>query len=138
MMFAVRIAGLGGIFRVQIWMPPAPPDYDSPQAFMRRAGKGGRWRDDLALKHRSTIFLADYARLARGNANVLVTHEAPSTHPHGFPALDALARKMKAEATFHGHHHDSLDYAGSWEQLGHWAYGVRFCGITALDGTVIR
>ena len=45
---------------------------------------------------------------------------------------------MQASTTFHGHHHDSLDYSRHWDQLGHKAYGVGFCGITALDGTVIR
>lgn len=134
----VRIAGLGGIFRGQVWRPPEPGAYDSKKEYVRIGGRGNRWRDGLSLKHRSTIFPDDYNRLAELHADVLVTHEAPAVHPHGFDAINQLARQMQAKITFHGHHHDSLDYSRQWNELGHKAYGVGFCGITALDGTVIR
>ena len=134
----VRIAGLGGIFRGQVWRPPEPANYLSAANFARSQGAGNRWRDGLSLKHRSTIFPDDYDRLAQLRADVLVTHEAPGVHPHGFDAIERLAKQMQAHTTFHGHHHDRLDYSSHWAQLGHKAYGVGFCGITALDGTVIR
>ena len=134
----VRIAGLGGIFRGQVWRPPETPSYRSAKEFARTQGAGNRWREGLPLKHRSSIFPDDHDRLAKLRADVLVTHEAPAVHPHGFDAIDRLARQMQASTTFHGHHHDSLDYSRHWDQLGHKAYGVGFCGITALDGTVIR
>lgn len=134
----VLIAGLGGIFRGQVWRPPDEPNYRSAADFARIQGAGNRWRDGLALKHRSSIFPDDYDRLAGLRADVLVTHEAPGVHPHGFDAIDQLARKMQVSTTFHGHHHDRLDYSSRWDLLGHKAYGVGFCGITALDGTVIR
>ena len=133
-----RIAGLGGIFRGQVWRPPETPSYRSAKEFARTQGAGNRWREGLPLKHRSSIFPDDHDRLAKLRADVLVTHEAPAVHPHGFDAIDRLARQMQASTTFHGHHHDSLDYSRHWDQLGHKAYGVGFCGITALDGTVIR
>jgi predicted phosphodiesterase len=134
----VRIAGLGGIFRGQVWRPPEPWGYASPQEFSRRQGKDDRWRGGLSLRHRSSIFPSEYAALARLGAQVLVTHEAPSVHPQGYVVLDALAQALKVEATFHGHHHDSRDYSKHWARLGHRAYGVGLCGITSLDGTVIR
>lgn len=134
----VLIAGLGGIFRGQVWRPPEPSNYASAEDFARRQGAGNRWAEGLALKHRSTIFPDEFARLARLRADVLVTHEAPSVHPHGFEALDELARKMRANTTFHGHHHDRIDYSSHWEGMGYKTYGVGFCGITALDGTVVR
>ena len=134
----VRIAGLGGVFRGQVWRPPETPSYRSAKEFARTQGTGNRWREGLPLKHRSSIFPDDHDRLAKLRADVLVTHEAPAVHPHGFDAIDQLARQMQASTTFHGHHHDSLDYSKHWDQLGHKAYGVGFCGITALDGTVIR
>ncbi|CAM3831648.1 metallophosphoesterase [Polaromonas hydrogenivorans] len=134
----VRIAGLGGVFRGNVWSPPGPAHFTSREDFVARGGKGNRWRGGLALKHRSTIFPADVERLAKERAEVLVTHEAPSSHPHGFAAIDALARSLGVDKSFHGHHHDSLDYSGTWHALGVQARGVGFRGITDLDGRVIR
>jgi predicted phosphodiesterase len=141
----VRIAGLGGIFRGQVWMPGdtiifdniAENDRMTPEAYTARCGKGNRWRGGLPRKHRSSIFSADYARLVGERADILVTHEAPSSHPHGFDAIDELARSLGATKAFHGHHHDRLDYAAHRERLGFEAFGVGFCGITDQDGRVI-
>jgi len=134
----VRIAGLGGIFREQIWSPPMAPAYNTEAEFLCRKGADSRWRDGIERKHRSSIFPADYARLALERADVLVTHEAPGVHPYGFGALDELATSLHAHTTFHGHHHDRLDYSSDWESMGRRVFGVGFCGITSLDGTVIR
>ena len=134
----VSIAGLGGIFRAQVWWPPEAPSYTSAKDFERKQGAGNRWRNGLTLRHRSTIFPDTYERLAAMHADVLVTHEGPSVHPYGFAALDELARQMGVLQTFHGHHHDCIDYSVHWDRLGYRAFGVGFCGITALDGTVIR
>ena len=134
----VRLAGLGGIFRGQVWRPPEDPIYRSAKDLARTQGAANRWRNGLTLKHRSTIFPDDYERLAQLRADVLVTHEAPTIHPHGFEAINQLAKQMHVQATFHGHHHDSLDYSRHWDQLGYKAYGVGFCGITLLGGTVVR
>lgn len=38
----VRIAGLGGVFRGQIWMPDGKPNYASVGAFLHRVGKTTR------------------------------------------------------------------------------------------------
>jgi hypothetical protein len=38
---------------------------------------------------------------------VLVTHEAPSCHRHGFAAIDRLAEVAAARLIVHGHHHES-------------------------------
>ena len=134
----VRIAGLGGIFRGQVWRPPDDPSYPSAGNFERKMGAVNRWRSGLALRHRSTIFPDVYDRLKKLRADVLVTHEAPSAHPNGFKALDELATKMHVHTAFHGHHHDCLDYSPQWDELGYRARGVGFCGITTLDGSVVR
>ena len=42
---------------------------------------------------------------------MLVTHEAPGGHPHGWPALDDLATSMGVKALVHGHLHQQIDYA---------------------------
>nr|WP_230411588.1 metallophosphoesterase [Collimonas humicola] len=134
----VRIAGLGGIFRGQVWTPPSQFAFETPEDFAARCGKGNLWRGGLPRKHRSSIFPCDYFRLAGERADILVTHEAPSCHPHGFAQIDELARSLGVRATFHGHHHDRLDYSSQHERLEFDVYGVGFCGITDEDGRVIR
>lgn len=142
----VRIAGLGGIFRGSVWLPPDEPAIGSYSDFLEalnasrplreRTQPPGRLSNQERL-HRSTIFYDSYTLLMQQQADVLVSHEAPSVHPHGFTALDDLARAMGVKTAFHGHHHDRLDYSGRWERLGFKAFGVGFCGITGLDGRVI-
>ena len=70
-------------------------------------------------------------------ADVLVTHEAPSCHPHGHASLDELGRCLGVRWAFHGHHHDQLDYSAMNDRLGFRAFGVGLRGITSLDGEVI-
>lgn len=134
----LRVAGLGGVFRGQIWRPPDAPVYESPQEFLSRCGKGKRWHGGVPLKHRSTIFKSDWRDLATQQADILVTHEAPGCHPYGFEAINQLACRMQAGRTFHGHHHTDRAYSDQHKRLGHQAFGVGFCGIMDQDGTVIR
>ncbi len=116
-----RIAGLGGVFRGKIWSPPVPPKVDSYADWMRstkpRHGETNLVHETQARTHHSTIFWDVYSRLWDQKADVLVTHEAPSVHPHGVAAIDDLAKAMGVQATFHGHHHDSLDYRAEWDRL---------------------
>jgi predicted phosphodiesterase len=142
----IRIAGLGGIFRSSAWLPPGRPVIESYSRLLEalNASRPRRERTQprIALSnqerlHRSTIFYDTYAHLMHQQADVLVSHEAPSAHPHGFAAIDDLARAMGVKTAFHGHHHDRRDYSGQWERSGFKTFGVGFCGITALDGRVI-
>ena len=132
----VRIAGLGGVFRERVWAPPGLAQYESAEAFVRRCGRGDRWRDGLPLKHRSTIFPDDYRRLLKLRADVLVTHEAPSLWPsdYGKPAIDELARELQVSRSFHGHLHADRHHGSS---LGFAAYGVGLHGIMDLDGQIV-
>ena len=123
----VRIAGLGGVFRSSTWMPPAPPVFPSYTHFVealehsRPRRDRSRQRSPLSRQertHRSSIYYDDYCVLTRQRADVLVTHEAPSAHPHGFAALDELARALGVKSAFHGHHHDCRDYRARWWTLG--------------------
>lgn len=133
----LRVAGLGGVFRGKVWMPPADAVYESENDFLRHSGKGNRWRGGLPRPHHSTIFPDTYHRLVRERADLLITHEAPSCHPHGFAEIDELARALRVKAAFHGHHHDCLDYSQVWDELGFQAFGVGLRGITDSHGTVI-
>jgi predicted phosphodiesterase len=104
-------------------VPPENRQWNSAVLDQSRIGK--------LLKHRSTIYPDAYEKLADQKADILVTHEAPSCHPHGFKEIDLLAQVMGVKVAVHGHHHDALDYSRAWDTLGFKAYGVGFCGITS-------
>ncbi|MGJ7524907.1 metallophosphoesterase [Variovorax sp. GB1P17] len=109
-----KIAGLGGIFRSKIWDPRQPIEkaaFRSSDAMRRTMKREERWRDGISRKHRSSIFPADYLQLLRsGPADILVTHEAPAAHPHGWQAVDELAEALGVQLVVHGHHHERHDY----------------------------
>ena len=164
----LRVAGLGGVFRGEIWYPRpsanaeavAEPRFRSYGAFQddlqerqgikrrlsniegvqaqtvpdRIAGPTDDARHGKRRKHKSSIFPEDYVNLYGQTADLLVTHEAPSCHPHGFREIDALAQSLRVKYAFHGHHHDSLNYRDDFERLGFAAYGVGFMGITDMFG----
>lgn len=146
----VRVAGLGGVFRGQIWFPRdsknagavEDPRFDSYAAFaadLRRrqppriASTMDTLKNGTLRKHCSTIFPEPVRQLASQHADILVTHEAPGCHPHGFDELTRLAQLMRVKASFHGHQHDCLDYSAHHAALGFRPYGVGFCGITTFD-----
>ena len=102
-----RIAGLPGVFKPRVWTPDEAPAFVTRSAFLANLRPGEAWRGGLPLFHRDTIFPEDFDRLARLRCDILVTHEAPSSHPHGFHAIDALAQACGAHLIVHGHHHQS-------------------------------
>jgi hypothetical protein len=104
----IGIAGLPGVFKPRVWHPDDPaPSYHTRGAFQAALRPNEAWRDGLPLFHRDTIFPEDFCRLARMRFDVLVTHEAPSCHPHGFAVIDTLAETCGARLIVHGHHHQS-------------------------------
>lgn len=106
----LRIAGLPGVFKPRVWMPgDGPPSYETRSAFRDALRPGEPWRGGLPLFHRDTIFPEDFDLLARQRCDVLVTHEAPSSHEHGFAVIDTLAAACGAQLIVHGHHHRSYD-----------------------------
>lgn len=138
----LRIAGLGGIFREQAWYPPAAPGFDNYGAMARDCElrlpkhRCDGWSDGFASgrglpptgrlrKHRSSIFPNIYHALADQRADVLVTHEAPSCHPHGFEAIDLLAQMMRVRWVVHGHHHIDYMIAPERAKFGIIAVGLR-------------
>ena len=108
----LTIAGLGGIFKERVWYPRlelAEPVHASRRDYMRSLRPRERWRGGLPLDMRDAIFPEDVRALAELRADVLVTHEAPSTHRYGFVGIDEAARLCRARMVVHGHHHESCD-----------------------------
>jgi predicted phosphodiesterase len=111
----LRIAGLGGVFKPRIWYPRAdephakiePPRFNTRREFLASLDAREHWRGGLPLWHRDSIFPEDFARLAQHRFDVLISHEAPSCHRHGFAAIDRLAEVSSARLIVHGHHHES-------------------------------
>ena len=111
----VRVAGLPGVFKPSVWYPRPdgdtdriePPQYRDRASFLAAQPRARWWRGGMPLWHRDTIFPEDVEALARERFDVLVTHEAPSCHRHGFAAIDQLAAAAGARWIIHGHHHES-------------------------------
>ena len=82
----------------------------------------------------TAIWPEDYDRLATQRADILVTHEAPRSHPSGNAALDALARAMGAGLIVHGHHHVCYRAVA---RDGLRAMGVAAAWGAALDGALL-
>jgi len=127
----IRIAGLGGIFRRQVWMPPDAPRFVNEADYLTQCGKGNYWRGGLPRRHRSTIFPQTYYALLGQRADVLVSHEAPACHPHGFRKIDELMDAMGVQRAFHGHHHESLAYHGNGSLR---VFGLGACAVSTLAG----
>jgi hypothetical protein len=110
-----RLAGLPGVFKPRVWSPRAetpggpiePPQCLTRAAFLAELPADRHWRGGLPLWHRDTIFPEDFDRLRGQRFDVLVAHEAPSSHRHGFAVIDALAAACGAGWIVHGHHHES-------------------------------
>lgn len=157
----IKVAGLGGIFSQAIWLPKddvdAPSHYDNYNAFVEAEIQASLWKEGKLngtlnkdfkekespvltgkrLTHKSTIFQDDWMNLYGQEADILVTHEAPDCHPYGFAGITELARGMKVSKTFHGHHHDRIDYSIDYERLGFQAHGVGLCGVSDCNGALV-
>ena len=107
-----RIAGLGGVFRGQIWMPPNKPMLFDPIHYCQYSSQERIWRGGVPLRHRTSIFPSDIEALETQQADILICHEAPKPHPTGFEVINQLAEKMGVQQIYHGHHHENFDYAG--------------------------
>jgi predicted phosphodiesterase len=107
----IRIAGLGGTFRPRVWSPPSRPRLRHRHqlaADLTSLGAAYGPNQREALRHSLTtaaIWPEDIDTLASENTDILVTHEAPGSHPAGNAVLDTLARTMGARMIVHGHHH---------------------------------
>jgi predicted phosphodiesterase len=130
-MGGIRVAGLGGVFRGAVWNPREDPvaRHGTRESFLRH-NPGNRWRGGLPRRHRSTIFPEDLEALTAMRADILVTHEAPSSHRFGFREIDALALSMGVSTIVHGHHHEAYDAV--------LPGGIRVVGMGLADSRTLR
>ena len=135
----VRIAGLGGVFREDVWHPDPSrrmkgrPAYMNAAEHTRLTKPKDRHKGLQPRKHWSSIYKETVDRLARMSADILISHEAPSYHKQGYPAIDELARAMGASTVIHGHHHDCIDSSRHWAGQGFKSFGVGLRGISTIE-----
>ena len=132
-----RIAGLGGVFRGQIWMPPNKPSFFDPIHYCQYCPQEKLWRGGIPLRHRTSIFPSDIEILSEQSADILVCHEAPKPHPSGFAVLNTLAQRMGVKQFYHGHHHESFDYSALRKQSQYQVINVGFRSICDETGSYL-
>lgn len=137
---AVRVAGLGGVFLPQVWPAGAPPRVqrrsDLP-SYLAAARPELDTSGLVSLGHFlavTAIWPEDVQALSSERADVLVTHEAPSSHPEGSGVVDELARAMGARLIVHGHHHVT---SSATAEDGLRVLGVGDTWAVDLDGHVV-
>lgn len=134
----VRIAGLGGVFHADVWHPQNAGGLlrFSTRSEYISAHSRSTWRDGLPLRHRSTIFPEDFSSLVALEADILITHEAPSTHRYGHSEIDDLAEVLGVKTIVHGHLHQ--DYRATLPNgikvIGLPKAGVLVTSFSALIG----
>jgi len=116
----IRIAGLGGIFMGRVWYPPQAPKWASKQHYLNSL-KPHLKRNDLPLKYQCAIWHDEFHTLTQQKADILVTHEAPGSHKHGFHAISDLAVQMGVKQVFHGHLHENYT-----KMIKH---NIKVCGV---------
>ena len=60
---------------------------------------------------------------------MLVTHEWPTSHEHGFAGIDELAHAMRTKFVVHGRHHHSYE--------GRTADGISVRGLGIADARIL-
>jgi Icc-related predicted phosphoesterase len=147
----LRLAGLAGVFRAGVWYPQlGDPNNGISRHYSRadlervtprqyRFNPYGDESPKLHHRHWASIFEEEYDQLAAIEADILVTHEAPSYHsdfsarsPTGFRAIDELAQLLGVRYAVHGHHHDNLDSSDYWCAQAFESHGVGLRGVSAL------
>lgn len=102
----LKIAGLSGIFLGRVWYPPRPAKWQNKQHFLRHHSTPTK-NADIPLKYQSAIWVDEFEALKALQADILVCHEAPGSHRHGFSVIGDLAVAMGVKRIYHGHLHEN-------------------------------
>ncbi|MGZ8153544.1 MAG: metallophosphoesterase family protein [Methylovulum sp.] len=128
----LRVAGLGGIFLGRVWYPPQEPKWSDKQHYLRSQSATNR-QPGLSLKYQSAIWHNEFQALKTLKADILVTHEAPGSHRHGFSVIGDLATAMGVKHIFHGHLHEN--YSRTIKN-NIQVYGVANSAVSDLQGNL--
>jgi len=128
-----RIAGLSGIFLGRVWYPPQPPKWPSKAHYLQHQSTHIR-HAEMSLKYQSAIWHDEFHALKTLKADILVTHEAPGSHRHGFAVISDLAVAMGVKYIFHGHLHEN--YARTIKNNIH-VFGVANRAVADLLGNTL-
>lgn len=138
----IAIAGLGGVVSGRIWDGVNKAAADSPEALLAITPRQEHHRGGLPFKKRRTIFPSTVRELSGQKADVLISHEAPSCHPHGFAFINELAEAMGARLIVHGHHHaayeDQLENGVLVRGLGLAEVWRPQTGLSDVQRTILR
>ncbi|MEQ1559752.1 MAG: metallophosphoesterase [Methyloglobulus sp.] len=129
----LKIAGLGGIFLGRVWYPPKQPKWSNKQEYLN-AQRPHIKHGDMPLKYQCAIWHDEFHALAQLKADILVTHEAPGSHRHGFSVIGELASAMGAKHIFHGHLHENY---GKLIKNNIQVYGVADASVADLQGNTV-
>lgn len=129
----IRIAGLGGIFLGRVWYPPQAPKWVNKQQYIDAQRPHFRC-GEMPLKYQGAIWHNEFQALAQLKADILVSHEAPGSHKHGFPVIGELASAMGVKHIFHGHLHENYT-----KTIKHniQVFGVANASVADLAGNTI-
>ena len=116
----LRIVGLSGVFLGRVWYPPQPPIWFGKQHFLDNQPANVQ-QAELSLKYKSAIWHDEFEGLKTLKADILVSHEAPGSHRHGFKVIGELAAAMGVKHIFHGHLHENYS--------GYIKNNIRVCGV---------
>lgn len=102
----LRVAGLSGVFLGRVWYPPQQPKWLGKEQYLLNQPPHVQ-QAELSLKYKSAIWHDEFEAFKSLKADVLVTHEAPGSHRHGFRAISDLGAAMGVKQIFHGHLHEN-------------------------------
>lgn len=129
-----RIAGLGGVFDAKVWHPKLPSGQSqNREEYLQEINSKKvslEMKENMKMISQSFIYPDDYFITAMLSAEILVSHEAPSCHRHGFSEIDDLAISLGARKIFHGHHHETYVEGN--------IVGVGFREIVDHNGIIIK
>jgi predicted phosphodiesterase len=130
----LKVAGLGGVFKGKVWHPDEPIRWKRREDLLHFLPSNVK-KQGLPRHHEAAIWYEDYERLSKQQADILVTHEAPSCHPHGFIEIDLLAEMMGVKQIFHGHHHQ---YYSKILENGIQVCGAPISGVVDSSGNLLE